>query len=58
MRNLNPMRVTVLNPTSRKNREKWGTHRGIAFGEQQVPPVSLRSRVGMTSWGLDGGCQD
>jgi len=47
-RNRNPMRLTVVNPTSRKGREKWGTHRGVAFGEKQVPPVSLRSRVGMT----------
>jgi hypothetical protein len=35
-------------PTSREGREKWGTHYWVLPGEQQVPPCSLRSRVGMT----------
>jgi hypothetical protein len=52
-----PMRVAVVSPTSRKGREKWGTHGRCAAGEQRIPPVSLRSRVGMTR-GEELGCPE
>jgi len=46
--------MTIKNPHSGRKKRGWNWPPGVGDtlnGEKQIPPVSLRSRVGMTSGG-------